>query len=486
VHDAFGIELDMRAFAGHPTVAGMAELVSRLRADRTGETPRLQRVSRDRPLPCAFAQERIWRFAHTPHGSGGYKMASVTGLHGPIDLEALRRALEFLIGRHEPLRTTFAERDGRPVQVIHPAARLELPLTDVSAAADPEGAARALLRKEEEAPFDLERGPLARFRVVRIGDHDHRLLRVTHHLISDRRSWRIFFAELVPAYEGIRRGQPPPADQADRLQYADFAAWERRRLIPEGLRYREQVSWWRGALESSPPALRLPFARPTPASGLAPREGNIWFGIDPSVIRSLDGLGREEGATHYTVRLALFSAALALHGRQEEVTLGAYVDTRRPPETHSMFGYFSNLVTLILPFDPEAPLRRWLAKVRYILIEASARGELPYEQLCDDLRASGRIPPEIRAIFGVRPPMPELPFGKAEQIPPGRDLVAMPWGFSFTVDQGEESNRCEVAFDAHLYDPAGVREFIDRYAGLAEAAGADPDRPLGELHADLC
>jgi non-ribosomal peptide synthetase component F len=199
------------------------------------------------------------------------------------------------------------------------------------------------------------------------------------------------------------------------------------------------------------------------------------------VTAALDRLGRDEGTTHYAVRLALFSALLALEAGRDEVTVGAYVDTRRHRETRAMFGYFSNLITLVLPFDPTAPLRGWIGKVQYILAEATAHSDLPYEQLCDELLEQGRVPPEINAIFSVRTPMPETAWLKSEQLPLRDGRLTMPWGFSFTVDQDEESNRCQVAFDANLHDRAGVRRFIDRYAGLAEAAAAAPDRPLGGL-----
>jgi hypothetical protein len=70
-------------------------------------------------------------------------------------------------------------------------------------------------------------------------------------------------------------------------------------------------------------------------------------------------------------------------------------------------------------------------------------------------------------------------------IPASPALVTMPWGFTFTIDQGRERDRCQALFDAHLYDPAGVRGFIDRYIGLAEQAAAHPDQPLSDLRAAL-
>jgi amino acid adenylation domain-containing protein len=480
VHRAFGIELDMRSFTRHPTITQMAKLLGGRRRGARPVESRLERVPRDGPLPCTFGQERIWRFANRPDSSSGYEMAGATGLHGSVDLEALRTALEHVASGHEPLRTTLIERDGRPLQVIHPAGEFELLFSDVSASSDPEARALELLHEEAGRPFDLERGPLVRFRLVRLGERHHRLHRVAHHLVTDRYSWEIFFRELASAYEAILEGRSLAADNG-RLQYADFAVWQRRSLQPDGARYRDQVAWWGGTLESAPDS-QLHFARPTPASSLDPREGDIRFSIDPDVVRALDRLAREQGGTQYAVRLAVFSALLALEGERDAVTVGAYVDTRRLPETRSMFGYFSNLVTLVLPFDPAAPLRHWVAKVGGILAEATARSDLPYEQLCDELRASGRVPPEIRAIFAVRGQLPDLPFAKTELVSPGPVFVTMPWGFSFLLDQSEETNRCQVAFDAHLHDPVTVREFVDRYRALAEAASSRPDDPLGDLH----
>ena len=481
VYDAFGVELDMRAFARHPTVAGLAAVVERLQQDTRAEAAKLERVPRDRPAACTFAQERVWRFAKT----ASYAVGSVTGLHGPLDLDAFRAAFQEVAARHEPLRTTFEERDGEPVQIVHPAMPLELPLTDICGTSKPDGEVMRLLKAETAKPLDVEHGPLVRLRLVRVSDDDHRLLRVAHHLITDRGSWRIFFGQLAPVYEAIAGGRRPPTTEPERLQYVDYAAWERRRLRPDGPRYREQVRWWRQALEPAPPTLRLPFARAAPDSGATPDDASIWWGIDPEVTESLDRLGRDLRTTHYAMRLALFSALLSLELDQELVTIGAYVDTRRIPETQSMFGYFANLVTLVLPFDPRAPLRSWVRKAGFILNEATARGELPTERLGEELRASGRVPPEIKAIFSVRTPLPRRHWLTTEQIPRLEGRATMPWGFDFTVDQADERDGCVASFDARIYDPAGVRRFIGRYRSLARAAATSPDLPLGRIHAAM-
>jgi Condensation domain len=448
-------------------------------------------LPRDAPLPCSFAQERIWRSARTAQESAGFLIRSVTSLRGPIDVEALRAALEHGIARHEPLRTTFVERDGTPLQVIHPPGHLDLPVTDLTREPDPaltqspdaESMATALVREDASAPLDLEQGPLLRFRLIRVSESEHLLLRVSHHLVTDRRSWHVFVTDAIEAYESVLNGRPlPPPDP---LQYADFATWERQAMHHESDHCHEQVAWWRHAFDRVPPTLQLPFARETPTTGPSPEDGELLWELEPSLIDALDRVRRSEGAGRYTVRLAIFAALLALETGQNEVTIGTDIDNRRLAETESMFGDFSNLMTLILPFDPAAPLRSWLRKVRFMVTEARARADVPYELLCDELRAAECIPPEINTLFAFIPSLPELPCGEVELIPASPALVTMPWGFTFRMDERREGDRCMTLFDARLYDPAGVRRFIDRYVAFAEAATAHPDSPLSDLYAGL-
>ena len=119
--------------------------------------------------------------------------------------------------------------------------------------------------------------------------------------------------------------------------------------------------------------------------------------------------------------------------------------------------------------------------MRATVVETSARSEIPYERLCDELRREGITPLEIRAIFGVSERLPPLRFAGLEISPGERVFEAMPWGFSFAVDRFYETSRCRVDFDARIHDPAGVRAFIAAFRRLAGEVGLEPDRPLREL-----
>ena len=478
VHASFGVALELGAFAESPTVAAMAELVDRLRAGPDGvHRQPLTRIPRNEPLPCSFIQERTWRHSRTPEESAGYTLANAVRITGPLDVEALRRSVDRVVARHEALRTTFVERDGGPIQVVRPPAPIQLPLVEVES--PPE--ADELLLREAAVPFDLERGPLLRLLLVRLSEHEHRLLRVNHHIVSDGRSWMIFFDELVTFYEADRRGEPPPLPEEEPLQYADFAAWERCALRPNGRRWRNEVDWWRANLEGTHLRMPLPFARRTRREQAEVSDGVVWFGLERELSAQLEALRRDESATYFMVRVAAFAALLAALNDDDEVVVGTYAGTRRLAETQDIFGCFTNLVALRLRFEGNPGFRDWLAEVRGAVIEMSAHSEIPYGELCEHLRAGGTTPPELHSILSIRDVLSPRSVAGIEITPLEHAFGSMPWGFSLQLAPSWEATRCLAAFDARVHDPAAVRAFIESYKRLLGDVCSEPDRPLREL-----
>jgi amino acid adenylation domain-containing protein len=485
VYSALGVELDLCAVAGSPTVGEMARLVDRLRSSAPAEaSSALPKAPQGEPLPASFAQERVWRSSWTPEGALSHNMATALRISGWLDATAFRRSVEHIFRRHEVLRTTFEDRGGRLVQVVHPPGRVELPCIDLSRAIDPDEQADELLDQEARRPFDLERGPLIRLLLVRIRADEHRLLRVNHHIISDGWSWRVFFDELRVLYEAYRSGDRPPLPDELPRQYGDFAVWQCRFLDPAGPRYRKELAWWKQIFEQAHAPIAMPFARDEPGHGEEPSDGVVWWGLRPESARALDRLGREAGATYFMTRLAVFAAELALETGREDIVVGTYVTNRRLAELQVLFGDFSNLATLRLRLDGEASFRQWLARVRAVVLETSANVEIPYERLCRELRSESIAPPEIRAVFGRSHQLPPMCFGGLELAPVPSRLQLTPTGFTLLVDRSYEADRCHAYFDPTSYDSGRVRGFIGRYQRLAAAVGAQPDLPLQSFSFD--
>jgi amino acid adenylation domain-containing protein len=477
VHAAFGVQLELGAVIDSPTVVQIARTIEVLQSRRTDDDrPALTRASRAGPLPMSFAQERTWLTSQTPQQSAGYTDATTIRIRGPLDVTLLRRSLDHLFRRHEMLRTTFTERDGQPIQVVHPPQPVDLPLIDLAGTPDPEARAAEMLAQEAGAGFDLQRGPLLRLRLVRTAPDEHHLLWIDHHIITDAWSSRVFFGELRQLYGAFERGEPAPLADELPFQYADFAAWERGWLQPSTPHFKAEMAWWREALEDAPP-LQLPFMRATPHPDASPSDGVIYWGLAPEVARGLDRLGRETAATYYMVRLAVLAAHLAIETEGYDVVLGTYATGRALPETQAMFGFFSNVVTLRLRLAPDLTFRQVLERVRACVTDTSPHTDFPYELLCEQLRNEGIVAPEIRLIFNPSN-QPPLRISNLEVTRLGRRYATMPWGFTFGLNRHCEATDCGAAFDARVHDPAGVRGFLDRFQELAAEVGREPDRRL--------
>jgi non-ribosomal peptide synthetase component F len=146
-----------------------------------------------------------------------------------------------------------------------------------------------------------------------------------------------------------------------------------------------------------------------------------------------------------------------------------------------MFGFFSNLTVLRLHFSGDLTFRDWLARVRGVVLDASAHAEIPFEELRQELRKDGGELSEPSVIFSLSDQRPPLRFGGLELGPLNRNWESMPWGFTVVVNRWYESDRCFASFDAHVYSPRKVRAFLDRLRDLMGAVASEPDRRLREL-----
>lgn len=481
VHDLFGIDLGLDAFASDPTVATLAAVVDERRTTsvRAGVAA-LRRVTRSGPL--SSAQARMWSA-----GGGSdprWHVVVPFRVHGQLDADVLRASVQRLVARHEILRTTFVECDDRPLAVVRPSMAVELTVEDLRGAVDPLARAEEILTGELARPFDLERGPLLRLRLLRVGDAEQRLLRASHHIVHDALSWRIFLDELGLVYDALLDGRPSPLADAPELQYLDYAVWERASVRPGSPHREAEVDWWQRTLSPPPPPLRLPFARPERDPAAARDGGAIGWGLPPASSDALDRIGAAAGGTYFMTRLAAFASLLALDCGVDDLVIGTPVSTRSRTELQRMFGPFLNFGVLRLRIAGDAGFRDCMAEVRRVVLDVGAHVSVPWEQLSAQLRERGVAIPMVWARFVAWPVIAPMTLG-------GVTVEALPrrctelWGFRLGVNRPHEADRCWAEFDPCLHDPVAVRRFLTRLTAFVAAICAAPDRPLGELHAAL-
>jgi acyl carrier protein len=211
VREAFKIDLPLRCFLDAPVLVDLASNIQKTLQQEEGlRLLPLKRVSREQTLPLSFAQQRLWFIHQLNPDSAAYNMRHAVRLQGQLDAGILERALVEIVKRHEILRTTFAAREGEPVQVISESMPVYLRKLDFShlSETEREEETRKFTHDEVRRPFDLTEGPLMRPFLVRLHDDEHVLLVVLHHIVSDGWSTAILAEELSIFYEALLHENP--------------------------------------------------------------------------------------------------------------------------------------------------------------------------------------------------------------------------------------------------------------------------------------
>jgi amino acid adenylation domain-containing protein len=371
-----GVEMALDDLFLHPV---LAELASAVDGSARGELAPIERADRGGPLALSFAQQRLWFLEQLGIAGRAYHIPASLRLAGELDDEALARALDRIVERHEALRTTFHAAGGEPEQRVAAEARFHLERHDLRGHPEAEAELRLLMAEEAGAPFDLQRGPLVRGRLVRMGGDDHVLLVTMHHVVSDGWSMGVLVDELSALYGAYTRGEADPLPPLP-VQYADYSAWQRRRM--EGELLREQAEYWKRTLAGAPGLLELPYDRPRPArqshaGALARLE------LDEELTAGLKELGRRHGTTLFMTLLAAWAAVLARLSGQADLVIGTPTANRGRGEIEGLIGFFVNTLALRVDLGGEPTVAELLRRVKARALEAQRYQDLPFEQVVE-------------------------------------------------------------------------------------------------------
>ncbi|HVR97912.1 MAG TPA: MupA/Atu3671 family FMN-dependent luciferase-like monooxygenase, partial [Thermoanaerobaculia bacterium] len=381
LRQTLGVEVSLRAFFQNPTVEKLASVVESVQAALPpGEDP-IRPARRDADLPLSWSQQRLWFLEQLGVTGAAYAMPAEAPLEGELDVDALRRGLGEVVRRHEVLRTCYPSRGGHPAQWIAPAGPWALPLIDLAELPGESGRAEAarIAAVEARRPLDLAAGPLLRSFLLRLGGREHRLLLLTHHVVADAWSIRLFCREVEELYRAFAAGAPSPLPELS-VQYADFAVWQREGLTAEALA--APLAYWRQLLAGAP-ALLLPADRVRPAvHGFRGAQARAEVN---GLADGLAALCRREELTPFMALLGVFQLLLSRHVGQRDVVVGTPVAGRDRLETEPLIGFFVNTLVLRLDLDGDPALAELLRRVRRLTLECYEHRHVPFELLVESL-----------------------------------------------------------------------------------------------------
>jgi len=442
--------------------------------------------------PQSFSQRSLWFLHQQAPDSAAYHVAMSACVNGPIDVGALRHALQALVDRHAVLRTTYGLEAGVPVQRVVGSASASFTLHDAR------GLERRALRELVEAdyrrPFDLEHGPVFRASLYTSADDDHVLLLTVHHIAADGWSLLLALEELGKLYAEAAGGAPAGLPRAE-MQYSDYVAWQERLLAgPEGERL---WAYWRDQLAELPTALDLPTDRMRPAlQGF--RGGSVGFELDAPLSERLRLLARQEGTTLFVVLLAGFDALLHRLSGTPDVIVGTPVFGRNNAALTSVVGDFVNSVPVRARMQPPMSVRALIAQLRETMLGALDAQEFPLPLLVQRLaprRDSNRSPlfdtffvlqrfdqfRELERLLAGDEGDDPAEFGGLHLSP--YPLAQQEGQFDLALQMIDRAGRLlgVMKYDTDLFDAATIERVINHYRSLLQGFVENPDARIDEL-----
>jgi amino acid adenylation domain-containing protein len=486
IRDALNIELSLRIVFEAPTIAELAYNVeAEMRAEQGLLAPPILPVARDVDLPLSFAQARLWFIDQLGPGNPAYNIGAARRFRGPLAIGALEWSLHEIIRRHEALRVTFPTIRGQAVQIVTPSQDFRLPIVDISELPEERRESEMNRAAGEEAtrPFDLARGPLLRSLLVKIGEQDHMLLVIMHHIVSDGWSTSIFLREMTTLYNAFCTGEQSPLASLP-IQYVDFAVWQRNWLQGEILQ--TQLSYWQQQLGGKLPVLELPTDRPRPpVQTFAGAKQSIF--IPRGLYDSLMELSKSEAVTLFMSLLAAFATLLYRYSGQDDIPIGTPVANRNRLEVEQLIGFFVNTLVLRTDMSGNPSFRRLLRQVREVTLGAYTHQDLPFERLVEAVEPERdlRLTPLFQVMFVLGAAAGEASGSLEASDSPGlraswlpADTATAKFDLTLFISEQPAGLTAALEYNTDLFDAPGIARMLTNYQTLLESIVADPEQRL--------
>jgi len=443
----------------------------------------IPRRAADALVPLSFAQQRVWLHAQLAPQVPIYNEPMTITRTGALDMAVLERCMLEIVRRHEIWRTTFDTVDGQPVQVVHPVpASFSLPVIDLRSLPEGDRQSEALRLVSEEGArcFDLNRGPLVRALVLRLGEEHYDLFFNIHQIVLDGvTAYHGLFRELVALYGAFSKGRRSPLLEPT-IQYGDYAVWHRD-WVSNGKEVAHQMAYWEENLAGKLPVLQWPNDHPRPAAQTFSGKVSSLM-LPKNLVRELSEFSQREGVTLYMSLLAGFVALMHRYTGQEDVIVGTLSANRKRPEIETMLGYFLNPLPLRTDVSGNPEFRELLRRVRQAVSGALSNDDVPFGQLVKQFHKKRDLSrnPLFQVVVALEPAMPSLG--------PGWDMVlgATPTGASkldlyINFDERRDGLMAAITYNPDLFEEETIERMVEHWQTLLEEAIANPSRRISAL-----
>jgi len=329
----------------------------------------------------SHTQKRLWFLQQLENAKTAYNVPGVYRILGDLDVSALQCSLNAIMIRHEILRTTFKQENGRIRQIVHQNMSFQITVIDLINVPQQQEKIQMCLQQNLETVFDLSQFPLFRFQVIMIEPKETLIAFNIHHIICDERSLQIFFDEFFLLYRKYANGTEEEL-QPLKIQYKDYASWNNQLLNRPGNSYLKE--YWHNKLSGQRKPLALPYDYRKP-SLLSYVGKTVRFPIPTAQTRQIKKFSREQSSSLFNTLLMFTKILLYRITNQAEIIVGTPVLGRNHVELEKQIGCYFNIVVLKDSLDGAESSISLLKKVQLTTTTAFDHQMYPFDKLVSEL-----------------------------------------------------------------------------------------------------
>ncbi|SDC51932.1 non-ribosomal peptide synthetase [Shouchella lonarensis] len=334
-----------------------------------------------RKSAVSFSQQRLWIMNKFESNNVLYNIPTAYRISEKLDIKILSRSLDYLISKHESLRTSFISIDNQLKQCVEGNLEMSIDYEQCCSKGSKIGEKINDVYKEESSfVFDLEKGPLFKVKLLHLNQDESVLYLTFHHIIADAWSIEIFINELLDNY--IKLANDQQLDEKDlEIQYADYSVWQNEQ-IEKGV-YDDQLVYWKDKLDHSPEILEFPLDKMMGKERSF--EGcEVKKELNTELSLGLKKIAQENEMSLFMVITAAFKIMLNRYTDQEDIIIGTPIANRTRRETHDLIGCFLNTLALRTDLSGDPTFLELLYRLKKTILSAIENQDIPYEKVIEE------------------------------------------------------------------------------------------------------
>ncbi|WP_179415849.1 SDR family NAD(P)-dependent oxidoreductase [Mucilaginibacter sp. E4BP6] len=387
INKKLGVNVDMDEFFDYGTLRSLSDLVQ-LKLDGLQDNDHSPKtysfitpLAKQTDYAISDIQRTFWLNTQLQENSRIYNLVFPFFIKCDFQIDVLKQTMDYLLRRHESMRTSFRLTDGEIRQFIIPANDFDFKIRHENGSEELSWDSYA--QHEHDLLFNIEQDPLVRASLVTYRADNHLFVLTMHHLVADGWSHGVLLQEFILVFKSYLNGQEPILPPLN-FQYKDYVAWLAQKLLETGP---EDASYWRQKLTGEWPML-LP-------KEIYSGEGSQWkagtrkITLSHSETLALKTLAKQQDVTVFMVLISLIKAVIHQTFHWNDIVIGTVTSGRIHPELENQIGNYLNTLAIRDSVSGDMTFIELLKQVRQTTLEAFKHQTYPFSKVVEQKMNDG-------------------------------------------------------------------------------------------------